>query len=581
MGRAVAIVVVTVLMGAFTALPTFNTRFLGIGGVDHFGTLWFHAEVRRALQGDPGRLLHTPDLYFPWGMNLLQNTGSNVLDGLLAAPFHLLGAVSGHNLFLLAVLVANGGAAAWYARDLGARHPWIAGVAFALAPYPLYELVEGRPAQALLVGFIGFLRSLERAREGRGSPAIAGLWLAALGYQYWFYGIFAGLMAVVAGVVWIAGSRGRRVPVFRSLLTATGVALLLTAPVVLPLLRSFLAGEVPGTMTLPERDLLLHSFQPLLGKTGYLDGNSFIGTQRAVPLALLLALIGLRRHPAALAMGTAMLILAAGPLIVFPPGPGTPGLDGGAPPHPLVPSPLYDAVTIALPPLQRLWHPSRAIAGLAVVGIIGLAHLRTRWQLAILVISITETVRDGLVPLPTWDAAIPAGYRCLGGGGAGAIVELPFGVSQRHLWYQTGHGRPILGGMHEGAPQFQPGEAVALREGDPFLAALIATARTGEATAPIGQGAELHDLGYRYVVLQKDELPSPVTVGARTRRRRIEQALGSVLGPPLWDDARTAIWAPWGDPPPCGAKPPTPDGDPGETLRDRRVQDLGSWAVSG
>ena len=80
---------------------------------------------------------------------------------------------------------------------------------------------------------------------------------------------------------------------------------------------------------------------------------------------------------------------------------------------------------------------------------------------------------------------------------------------------------------------------------------------------------------YGYVVLQKDALPTGQSAGERTLRRRIEAGLGSALGAPIWDDARTTIWAPWRDALPCSANPPARDETPAEPLQDRAVKVLG------
>jgi hypothetical protein len=570
--RRAAIVAAVAALALWGAAPRLADRVLGIGAVDHFGTLWFHARVRDALAGDLAGLLHATDLYFPWGQDLLRNTGVNVLDGLVAAPFAALGPVLGHNALLIAVMVANGLAAALYARDhaADAGAPFAAGLAFAVAPFPLYELAEGRPAQALLVVFVLFQRALERAIRGAGSPAAAGAWLALLGYQYWFYGLFGALIAAAGGAVWaIRPPPGRtRVQVLGALVVLAGVAVLLVAPVAGPLAWALAAGEVPGLLDPADpRGLLLHTFQPAYAAVGALDDGAFVVTQRAVPLALGLAGLAVARRPAELAMALAALLLAIGPVLVV----------AG---H-VVPEPLYGALATVLPPLRRLWHPSRAIAALAVLGVGWLARLPALPRALLVALGLGEAVAAGLLPLSTWDASVPAGYRCLAGAGDGALIELPFAASQRHLWYQARHGRPILGGMHEGAPDFQPDEAVALREDNTFVAALLAAGR-GARGGPLPTDADrdaVRALGYRFVVLQKDELPADASGPGRLRRRLVEDQLAALLGPPAWDDARTRVWAPFGDALPCAGSPPEPDATPGEPVRDRWVRRAASSAT--
>jgi hypothetical protein len=132
--------------------------------------------------------------------------------------------------------------------------------------------------------------------------------------------------------------------------------------------------------------------------------------------------------------------------------------------------------------------------------------------------------------------------------------------------------------MHEGAPQFQPVDAIAFRTGDPFVSELLLEGRGGNRGSALPVASQIaRELGYRFVVLQKDELPRGDTLGTRARRKQVEAALAELLGEPAWNDDRTAIWAPWDDPLPCADDPPPPDDHPGEALRDRRVQELGSW----
>lgn len=568
------------LLALGPALGHLRTRFLGIGAVDHPGTLWFYGQVLRALRGEPGALLTNDRLYAPWGQDLLRNTGANFLDGLLAAPFAVFGPVAGHNLFLVAVLVANGCAAAWATEGRGA---WPVGLSFALAPYPLYELVEGRPAQALLVFFVVTVFGFGRALEGRWAPWRAAVALALLGLQYWFYAVFASLMLAAWTAVLV--SRDRRGAPLVVLLRVLGGAAVLVAPLAVPLATALARGEVAGLFS-GESDLLLHSFQPLLGVVTAQQGEDLVGTQRAVPVALLLAGagawwtsrgsstgtgdatsppggFGAGGRASQLAMLVVLLVLSVGPWL---------WVNGAR-----VTEPAYQALLVLLPPLQRLWHPSRAIAGLAVLGIGWLSSCGPRWRWAICMLGSLESARDGLLPLPTWDAAVPAGYECLAGR-QGAVVELPFAGSQRHLWYQVVHGLPILGGFHEGAPEFQPAEARALRRDDPFLAALLAVSRGAPVPAAPGDFAALRDLGFRYVVLQLDELPPTDSMAGRAQRRAVTEGLGALLGPPSWQDARTRIWVPGDTRPLCPGAPP--DREPGEKAGDRWVQDLGHWQES-
>jgi hypothetical protein len=58
--------------------------------------------------------------------------------------------------------------------------------------------------------------------------------------------------------------------------------------------------------------------------------------------------------------------------------------------------------------------------------------------------------------------------------------------------------------------------------------------------------AALGALGYRYVVLRRDALPE---ASAKSALQRLE----SLLGPPVYEDARALIYTPWGGDRPCEA----------------------------
>ena len=558
--------------------PMLGTHLIGIGGVDHFGTLWFHDQVWETLrQGDPR--LWSGAQYHPWGVDLLGHTGANILDALLALPFRaVFGRLLGHNLFLLAILVANGLAALPLARastpDRGAAS--LAALLFGLCPFALYELAEGRPTQALIAGFPLLLWAL-----GAGRWALGGIILGLLGYQYWFYGLFGGLAVVIHG----AFSGRARLRGHLGLLLAAG---LLVSPVALPLLLRAAGGTVPGLIDLggsglPLRSvegdaMLLYSWQPLSG-VGLLGADALRIVQW--PLGPLLPLFGLlwvaiaRRRGPLLAVALLAGILAIGPVLLL----------GGA--HE---EPLYRGLLALLPPLRRLWHPARALALLSAVGVVwaasGLGWIRARrggWlAAAIPLVALWALWARGLAPLPAWDPTPPAAVHCLAQGeDGGALIELPFGGSQEHLAWQGLHHRPILGGMLEGLPAFQPEEAVALRREDPFLSGILDRARGIDA--PVGDPAAVRALGYRWVLLQKDALPPEAgSPPERARRRAILRGLAAALGEPLWEDARGSLWSLDGEGSPCVGSEPAPDAVPRAALpgvEERFVRELGSRSI--
>ena len=154
---------------------------------------------------------------------------------------------------------------------------------------------------------------------------------------------------------------------------------------------------------------------------------------------------------------------------------------------------------------------------------------------------------------------MPAGFKCLATGPAGAVIELPYGWTQGHLYYQTEHGRPILGGMLENNIVFTPTELTDLEKNNTWLARVLSLGRLQSTDLPSTEADReaIYTLGYRYLLLQLDAFYPPRRVpglqdnAIRTRLRRVRQSLEAAAGPPVYEDARVIIYAPWGDPPPC------------------------------
>jgi len=272
------------------------------------------------------------------------------------------------------------------------------------------------------------------------------------------------------------------------------VSLLAVLPLALPI--ALRMGDVPGLLDVAawglrgappsvsdEMRVGLYLWEPLRHTTGFFVSDqqshpAFLPRAAMIPwVALPLLLLGLRR-PGRLSRGAwiasflALTLVAMGPVLLV----GKIGL----------PNLVYIGLVKLFRPLQRLWWPGRASAfiGLLVVAglVAGLAWIRTRWgawawrgALVAVALGWAAHLRaEQILPFPTWDATIPAGYRCLAQGPPGAIVELPYSWTQAHLYYQTAHGRPLLGGMIENNVLFTPPELTTLRQDNSFVARLIA-----------------------------------------------------------------------------------------------------------
>jgi hypothetical protein len=594
----VVILLCLLLVGAVfgPSLPLLHDHLLGVEYVDHYGTQWFYWFVEHQLETGQG-MGHT-DLYFhPWGKDIFLHTGVNVLDGYLALPFRrILGPTLGYNLFVLLGL-SSAGLAFWFLAREFTEDRWIAllsSVLFALSPFVLFELVEGRPTQAVLTLPVLFLLFVFRSgsRPGLLAPVLAGLFLALTGYQYWFYAFFGGMVCAAHGLhrIWRPpeDSGGRWRQLGRHALIAA-VALVITAPVGVPLVTlAAEAGNVPGLLdvdrwglfasppiTAEDQTIGLFLWQPLRRFAGFYvieagPQERLLSQAILVPLCSFVALAALIWRPGKLPRGAlvAMILmaglLAMGPIFIV---------------HKTVlPNPVFLVLVKSIGFLKRLWWPARAasylaiLLGLAVVALLAWAKARgPRFQLVVasgLTIGWgVELIQSDVLPYPAWNDAIPAGYRCLAHGPPGAIMELPYSWTQAHLYYQTAHARPIMGGMLENNPVFTPAEFTELCDENAFVSELFAAAKLNRVDPqwPEADAQAIHDLGYRYVVAQKDAFfhdgraPGMVDNVMRLRMRNLRKTLRKTLGKPVYEDARVAIYSPWGAPPPCGPGDVEPD----------------------
>ena len=165
LGPVLVLVLVAAWLGP--ALPRLGSHLLGVEYVDHYGTQWFYWYAGQVLSGAQS-IGHTDLFFYPWGKDIYGHTGSNLVDAFLAWPLlKLLGNVAGYNVFVVVIVATN----LWGAARLAGRFTdsalarWTAGALFALQPYVVNELVEGRPTQALLLFALLFTERLLRLRD--------------------------------------------------------------------------------------------------------------------------------------------------------------------------------------------------------------------------------------------------------------------------------------------------------------------------------------------------------------------------------------------------------------------------------
>ena len=586
------LVAAAILLGPvlLPVLPLLGEHFLGIEFVDHYGTQWFYWFTERQLRA--GESLGWTDLFFyPFGKDIYAHTGTNILDAIAAAPFRaLLGPIAGYNAFVITA-VALSGAAIFRLARLFTEDTTAAGVAAVLAcasPFVLQELIEGRPTQAIVLLPALMLHAAWRTATTPGliTPLMGGVLLAGCGYQYWYYALFGGLITS-AIALWRIGTGPDRLPVLGRYALMAAAALLLTMPAALPMLRQLHSGgEVAGlldvrrwsmgsvsTLTVHGQEAGLFLWQPLRGTFGYYtlyeDGAGQLGERASgwtwldAGLLLLGALaMGRHRRGAFLAATAAAVLIACGPIVMLG--------------DHYIGNPLYIALAKALGVVQRLWWPGRAYAfvvllvACAAAAVLGALSPRRRIAATAALVSASLWLLTGrsAVPFPTWDGTIPAAYRCLAAGPPGGVIHLPFHWTQGHIYYQTAHGRPMLGGMRDEQDMFVPAAWKDFRDSSAMVTALIAASDSPAPSLvwPAADQIALGAQGFRYLVLRLDSwepeaanLPDLAVIGTRNQRRRLRQALTTRFGPPVYADARTEIYTPWGGPSPCASGQVPPD----------------------
>jgi hypothetical protein len=535
---------------------------LGRRTVDGLGSWWFQWWVDLALRTDAG-LARTDLLFYPWGKDILRDTGANLVDALAAVPVRrLFGPVVAWNALYIGILALNGAAAGgWLLRRGAGLSAALAATALAtLHPYALMELDQGRPTQALLAPLILALGmseaafSAERTRAALGWAVGAGAALALAGWTYWYGGGFA-----VLGVLALALGR----PTVRRALTLGTIGLVsfaLAAPAAVPLLHALADQGFGGALPVEAWRAGRADFTNASGDTvalctvregwaiGYLTQTSWLRVASAGGVVATLAALA-----AGLASWRWWVVLGLALGIALGPFPGG------------VQNPVYIGLASLLPPFERLYWPCRALALAVPVGALGIGalvdRLRGRRALGAVVAALLalgaagEAVRDEVLPMASWDPAVAPGWSCLRGE-EGAVLVIPYGVDHEQLLTQTAHGRPMFGGMNERSIALVPDDQLALRRANSWLAAVIAAGpnpRDRSTWTPEDRAA-IGALGYRWLVVRVDAMADRHrSVGAHQRMRAARFRFEELAGEPVYADGDVFIYAPWGGGLTCGS----------------------------
>lgn len=557
-------------------------RYYG-ASIDLYGTLWFFWWIRRCVEtlSDPG---FTPLFFHPFGKDVFAHTGNNFVDALASVPLQwALGPRHYYDALLALVLFGNAAAMDRLARLFTGSEAaaGVAGLAFLFSPFALDEVRRGRPTQAMLwFAVLALYYAFQTSWRRRAlDPYLGGACLALAGWTYWFAGFFVGVavLGIAAVEVWggeaPGAARGDGEPRRRALLLARyarllGVVALGVAPAVLGMLHRGEAGPISAVPDLRGATMeqflahpavtLMHneSWRPFVAdspvRLGY--GSWWIAAGAGVAVAAR----GPRRPRilAIVALIALFLVVSLGPL-----------LDAGGGAHPL---PHYVFALRRLPLFARFWFPYRALCVVWVllpllVGLLVAWAPRGRRPVVALTLGILlpgeAILRLGLVSPPTTTLPERPAYGVIAAAGGG-VIELPFGVDQLPIAYQTRHGQPLLGGMGEANPQLRPRGFDERARRSALLRFLIdACARPVPAPVPDSSWADLVREGFRWVALHRDVLTvyevrrllaapgAPGAYGAPA----VRTSLTAVLGPPLMVDGPVLFWFLAGPPPEAAA----------------------------
>ncbi len=471
---------VLLLLGSATLLAIWFTwplaALLGthVAGrsVDAEQFLWSYWWFKRAIFSEHISPFTTNLLYYPEGVSLRYFT-TNTLHALLSIPLQsLIGLVPAYNLIGLATFVAIMLTTAWLAYDVsGSRAGALfAGVAFAFGPTQVFHWRVGQ-YNMLAVEFLPlYMLCLRRL-------TISGAWnwrallataasLACAALCDWQFALFLGLFTLIAVAV-ILAQRPRQ---WRLIVSQTAVASTIAVVVLLPLIAPMLtelSSDGPY-MLRKEADTIFHSADvamflipnpasPFWGgwssqQLEYVTSPGIISTVVSLSyVTLALAIVGAiawrRQVGFWLIIGAIFWLLALGPRLKW---------FGTTTNIPLPYLLLFQSKLVQISRFPARYEIFTQIC-LAVLAALGIATLLRRtpdmplwaWRARAALVGLAGVALViELLPAPRYVeplAQVPGFFSDGTLSNAGAIVEQP-NPSNRGMYFQTLHGRPVLWG---------------------------------------------------------------------------------------------------------------------------------------
>lgn len=519
----------TVLM-TYPVVARLNTHLIGDGD-DMWVHYWNNWWVKGILK-EGGDLYHTDLLFHPTGVSLLHQNFAWVNIALWLGLEPLVGGIAAYNLVHLVHIPLCGLSMFLLVRRLTRSEAiaFVGGLIFAFFPFRMLDTnhpnmisVEGFPILMLLL-----IRLFHDERPTRDS-LLGGVVIALIGYMRWQLLILAGFMTasyLLYVLFWEHERWSGRV--VAGLVVMVMVAGVLMAPGLFPYLRDVVQEGMaeqlyeltpePGKQDLlsyivPQRQHLLSPlYDQIVRPYAYAAArhrySAFLGH---IVVGLVIVAVVRRRQRARIRfwLGLAVLcfVLGLGPYLRFN-------------------RTLYTNIPLPyqligwLPPIRMLGVSLRfnALLGvpLAVLGAYGAQGLREwlaerQWGRRFVQPAPFAAVLGALIlldylsiPTATVSTRVPDFYYMLAEEpGEFAIVGLPGKrhYTERYMFYQTVHGRPILGGHVSRLPA----EALDFASSVPLIKDMYTEVAINTELPDISrQLSLLAEAGFKYVIIHKD-----------------------------------------------------------------------------
>lgn len=484
---------------------------------------------------------YTHALFYPNGASLAAHSLSPLFSVFSTPFFSLLGEWGSYNLATLAIFVLGGFGMYLLVLELTRRKPaaFVAGLVYAFAPYHLTQaLAHPNLGSVQWMPFMALCLVLMFKRRSRKFALLAGLFFALSVWSGLQLGVFAGAWVVVFVGWTLLTERATRNQVnFMNLVAAGFVALILSLPAVLPIVREINTGYALEDLVINEEstgqtDVLAYfvppRLHPLFGSTTAPLYDKFPKNHQWMPylgyIALGLAIFGaVRAGRLARFWWVSALLWIVLALGIFPRIYGK-TYDWIPLPYSLL-SEHFPFNTLRSADRFNLLVPM----SLAVLVGFGLAQVRRQWIVAIAAAALMFEYLCVPVPMEPPQPLSRFITRMARDAGSYAVLDLPMGKYVSRFWdyQQTIHSKPVV----EGHISRTPADAYDFIDTLPSLAAMQEEkpVKANQINADL---CRLNQNGVRYILIHKDY----------TTLHQVLRLKEYMNAPPYFEDGRLVVY---------------------------------------